>query len=56
MGTTSPVSEYESAGAEKGYDMSIGRFCAGIAALLWSPPNGKYLLLKRSEDRDVERR
>jgi 8-oxo-dGTP diphosphatase len=33
--------------------MGIGRFYAAIAALLWSPANRKYLLLKRSEDRDV---
>ena len=32
--------------------MGIGRFRAGIGALLWSPSDSKYLLLRRSEDRD----
>jgi len=29
-----------------------GRFLAGIAALIWSPLEGKYLLLRRADDRD----
>lgn len=33
--------------------MSIGRFCGFAGVLLWSPPNGKYLLLKRAASRDV---
>jgi len=32
--------------------MSIGRFYAGIAALIWSGETGKYLLLHRSEQKD----
>lgn len=32
--------------------MTIGRFCAGIAALVWSPTQGRYLLLKRSPSKD----
>jgi len=32
--------------------MAIGRFYAGIAALLWSPERGQYLLLKRSAEKD----
>ena len=32
--------------------MSIGRFRAGVGALLWSSAKGKYLLLRRSEDKD----
>ena len=32
--------------------MSIGRFRAGIGALLWSPTKDKYLLLRRSKDKD----
>jgi 8-oxo-dGTP diphosphatase len=32
--------------------MSIGRFFAAIAALLWHPADGKYLVLKRTEDKD----
>jgi len=35
--------------------MSIGRFYAGIAALIWSPKTGKYLLLRRSEQKDFAR-
>lgn len=31
--------------------MSIGRFYAGIAALIWGPDN-RYLLLKRSDEKD----
>ena len=33
--------------------MSIGRFLAMIGALLWCPSSNKYLLLKRSQDKDV---
>ena len=32
--------------------MGIGRFYAGVGALVWSPANNKYLLLKRSDDKD----
>lgn len=32
--------------------MSIGRFFAGIGALLWDAENGKYLILKRSAEKD----
>jgi 8-oxo-dGTP diphosphatase len=32
--------------------MSIGRFYCGIAALIWSPRDEKYLLLKRAPDKD----
>ena len=32
--------------------MAIGRFIAGIAALLRRPSDGKYLLLQRSADKD----
>jgi 8-oxo-dGTP diphosphatase len=32
--------------------MAIGRFCAGIAALIWSPERERYLLLKRSPHKD----
>jgi 8-oxo-dGTP diphosphatase len=32
--------------------MAIGRFTAGIAALIWSPEEDRYLLLKRSEEKD----
>lgn len=32
--------------------MSVGRFCAGIAALIWSPTDEKYLLLRRSAEKD----
>jgi 8-oxo-dGTP diphosphatase len=32
--------------------LSIGRFRAGIAALVWSPDRGQYLLLRRSADKD----
>ncbi len=32
--------------------MSIGRFQAGIAALIWSAETKKYLLLRRSEQKD----
>jgi len=32
--------------------MNVGRFFAGIGALLWCPSDGKYLVLKRSEEKD----
>jgi 8-oxo-dGTP diphosphatase len=32
--------------------MGIGRFYGGIAALIWSPADDKYLLLKRSSTKD----
>ncbi len=32
--------------------MDVGRFIVGIAALLWSPRYNKYLLLKRSPEKD----
>jgi len=32
--------------------MPIGRFYAGIAALIWSPETRRYLLLRRSEHKD----
>lgn len=32
--------------------MSIGRFYGGIAALIWEPKGNRYLLLKRSDDKD----
>ena len=32
--------------------MPIGRFLGGIAALVWSPAKDKYLLLRRSGDKD----
>lgn len=32
--------------------MAIGRFYGGIGALVRSPANGKYLLLKRSSEKD----
>jgi len=32
--------------------MSIGRFFGGIAALIWAPDSDRYLLLKRSSDKD----
>jgi 8-oxo-dGTP diphosphatase len=35
--------------------MSIGHFYAGIAALIWSPKTMKYLLLRRSEQKDYAR-
>ncbi len=35
--------------------MSIGRFYAGIAALIWSPETGQYLLLRRSDQKDYAR-
>jgi 8-oxo-dGTP diphosphatase len=35
--------------------MAIGRFYAGIAALIWLPQNKQYLLLRRSELKDYAR-
>ncbi len=35
--------------------MSIGRFYAGIAALIWSPSTSQYLLLRRSDQKDYGR-
>lgn len=35
--------------------MTIGRFYAGIAALIWSPETEQYLLLRRSEQKDYAR-
>ena len=32
--------------------MNIGRFLAGIAALVWYPPTNEYLLLRRSAEKD----
>ena len=32
--------------------MAIGRFYGGIAALLWSPETDRYLLLRRSVEKD----
>ena len=32
--------------------MSMGRYLAGIAALIWSPETAQYLLLRRSEHKD----
>lgn len=32
----------------------VGRFLAGIAALVRDPANGRYLLLKRSSEKDFE--
>lgn len=33
--------------------MPIGRFYAGVGALLWRPSDGRYLVLKRSEAKDA---
>ena len=33
--------------------MGTGKFIAGVGALLWSPTDDKYLLLKRAPHRDV---
>ena len=33
--------------------MPIGRFSAGIGALLWRPSDDRYLVLKRSEAKDA---
>ena len=35
--------------------MTIGRFFAGIAALIWSAETNQYLLLRRSEQKDFAR-
>ena len=35
--------------------MAIGRFIAGVAAVIWSPISEKYLLLRRSEQKDYAR-
>jgi 8-oxo-dGTP pyrophosphatase MutT (NUDIX family) len=32
--------------------MGIGRFFAAVAALIWRPVDGKYLVLRRSPDKD----
>jgi 8-oxo-dGTP pyrophosphatase MutT (NUDIX family) len=32
--------------------MSIGRFYAGIGVLIWDPKSSKYLILKRSDEKD----
>ena len=32
--------------------MAIGRFYGGIAALVWSPETDRYLLLRRSAEKD----
>ena len=32
--------------------MSIGRFLAGIGALIWNPDTDQYLLLRRADHRD----
>jgi 8-oxo-dGTP diphosphatase len=32
--------------------MSIGHFYAAVAALLWHPADGRYLVLKRTADKD----
>jgi 8-oxo-dGTP pyrophosphatase MutT (NUDIX family) len=32
--------------------MTIGRFYAGVSAVLWNPSTRKYLLLRRSTDKD----
>jgi len=32
--------------------MTIGRFYAGVSALVWCPSTCRYLLLRRSEDKD----
>src|SRR4030042_5599054 len=35
--------------------MNIGRFNAGVAALIWSPETKEYLLLRRSDQKDYAR-
>ena len=35
--------------------MTIGRFFAGIAAVIWAPTTEQYLLLRRSPDKDFGR-
>jgi 8-oxo-dGTP pyrophosphatase MutT (NUDIX family) len=32
--------------------MSIGRFLVGVAAVIWNPKSGKYLLLRRAASKD----
>lgn len=32
--------------------MSVGRFLAGVGALIWEQQQGRYLLLKRAADKD----
>lgn len=32
--------------------MTVGRFCAGVAVLIYRPTDGKYLLLRRSAAKD----
>jgi len=32
--------------------MSVGRFLAGIAALIWNPEDNRYLVLRRADHRD----
>jgi 8-oxo-dGTP diphosphatase len=34
--------------------MTIGRFLAGVGALIWNPSTDRYLLLRRSDDRDFQ--
>ena len=34
--------------------MTIGHFLGGIAALIWDPATDKYLLLRRSAERDFQ--
>lgn len=36
----------------KGEAVSVGRFCAMVGALLRRPSDGKYLVLRRSEEKD----
>lgn len=36
--------------------MSVGHFLGGIAALIWDPATGRYLLLRRSAQKDFEAR
>jgi 8-oxo-dGTP diphosphatase len=38
--------------AQEFQQMSIGRFYGGVAALIWAPEDNRYLLLKRSDDKD----
>ena len=32
--------------------MDVGRFMGMVGALIWSPSKNKYLILKRSEEKD----
>jgi 8-oxo-dGTP diphosphatase len=34
--------------------MTIGRFLGGVAALIWEPDTGKYLLLRRAGSKDFK--